>query len=287
MDKIMHIFPQHIKNSLKYALMEIHEPIEEIRIARGHPVIIRTADKEYFLKDDAGETICAGKEDIENILYVACEHSMYLKEDEINRGFLTLKGGFRIGVCGTVSYINGQIVHHGDVTSLNIRLQREIIGCGTKVADALFSNGYIQSSLIVSPPKRGKTTILRDIARILSDERRLRVGIVDERKELWGTGDFNLGIRSDVLCGCSKYDGIMMLLRTMAPEVIIADELGSKDDLKAVEYAGSCGVSVIASIHGRDMEDVSKKGIGGNFERFVILGEKYGEFKIYKGVNGT
>lgn len=283
MENIMYIFPQRIKEGILLSTINLKKPIEEIRIVRDRPIIVKTSDSEHLIKDTMDRVIYTSKEDVDHIVCLASEHSMYLKEDEINKGYMTLKGGCRIGICGTVSYMKNSIAHHGNITSLNIRLQREIIGCSKKIVQSLIYNEGIYSTLIVSPPKKGKTTLLRDMARVLSDEKKFRVGIVDERKEIWGMGDFNVGMRSDVLCGCNKQDGIMMLIRTMAPDVIIVDELGGKEDAKAVEEAINCGVAVIASIHGSCIDDVNKKGLGKVFDCTVILGNEYGDFKIFKG----
>lgn len=279
MDELLYMFPTRIQKAL--IALDIKKDIEEIRLARNRPVILRLALKEYVLQDEYGRDICIDEQDMQSILCIAGEHSLYFKEDEINSGYLTLKGGYRMGLCGTVSYKDGSIIHHGSFTSINIRIPREVRGCAKEISKEI-SRGYsVYNTVIVSPPKKGKTTILRDLARIISDDLRLRIGIVDERKELWGNGKFDLGIRSDVLCGCKKTDGIMMLIRTMSPDVIIVDELGNETEFKAVRKAMDCGVNVIASVHGSCIEDILEKS--NTFEAIIILGNNYGEYEVYRG----
>lgn len=280
MKDLLYIFPTRIKQALEDNKDSCN--IEEIRIVKGKPVIIRGQGHESLLKDETG-IIFADSQDIEDILCVASEHSMYLKEDEINRGYITVKGGHRIGVCGTVSYLNGKVINHRDITSLNIRVAKEIIGCSQPLLSRIIKDKCAVSTLLISPPKRGKTTLLRDLSRVLSDEYMLRIAVVDERNELFGASSYDMGMRTDVLCGCKKSDGIMMMIRTMAPDVIIVDELGDEDDVKSIKKALACGVCVIASLHGSTFKDVETKNLDKLFAKYAFI-KDFSKFEIYEGV---
>lgn len=280
MKDLLYIFPTRIKQALEDRQDSCN--IEEIRIVKDKPVIIRGQGHESLLKDEMG-IIFADSQDIEDILCIASEHSMYLKEDEINRGYITVKGGHRIGVCGTVSYFNGKVINHRDITSLNIRVAKEIIGCSQPLLSRIIKDKSALSTLLISPPKKGKTTLLRDLSRVLSDEYKLRIAVVDERNELFGASSYDLGMRTDVLCGCKKSDGIMMMIRTMAPDVIIVDELGDEDDVKSIKKALTCGVCVIASLHGSTFKDVETKNLNELFAKYVFI-KDFSKFEIYEGV---
>lgn len=280
MKDLLYIFPTRIKQALENSQDSYN--IEEIRIVKDKPVIIRGQGYERFLKDGEG-VVSAALQDIEDILCIASEHSMYLKEDEINRGYITVKGGHRIGVCGTVSYLNGKVINHRNITSLNIRVSKEVIGCSKPLLPRIIKDKRAVSSLLISPPKKGKTTLLRDLSRVLSDEYKLRIAVVDERNELFGASSYNLGMRTDVLCGCKKSDGIMMMIRTMAPDVIIVDELGDEDDVKSIKKALTCGVCVVASLHGSTFKDVERKKLDDLFSKYVFI-KDFSKFEIYEGV---
>lgn len=277
---ILNVFPPTIRTAL--GQWNNNSEIEEIRVSCGKPIILKSRQSEKFLSDESGAILYSNKQDIEDIMCLCADHSMYLKEDEINSGYITIAGGCRVGICGTVSYLDDKIIHHGDITSINIRIAMEVLGCSKNVIPHIVEDGKVLNTLIISPPKGGKTTLLRDITRVLSDEYNMRIGVVDERKELYGVGNYDLGIRSDVLQGCKKPDGIMMLIRTMAPDIIVVDELGSIEDEKALMKACTCGISVIASIHGNLMKDIKTKETGLNFDRYVFI-EDYEKFRVLKG----
>ncbi|MBQ9625132.1 MAG: AAA family ATPase [Clostridia bacterium] len=271
---MFNLLPKHIYKASESLL----NSATEIRIKIGKPIMVLNGSKEHILSEN-GKTIFAAKDDIEEVLAFASENSLYLKEDELKRGFVSVKGGIRIGVCGSVAYKNGEIISHRDITSLNIRLPKEVIGFGDKAVKSIFSKGVL-NTLIISPPGFGKTTLLKDIARQLSDNLGYRVGIVDERFEMSG---FNLGIRTDVLCGCSKADGILMLIRNMAPQILVVDELGGNEDIGAVKKACQCGVSIIATIHGDDFLNIKKQF--NEFCAFILLKDDY-KYEIFYGDDG-
>ena len=209
--------------------------------------------------------------DIKRAVELVTDFSMYAYENEMKNGFITIPGGHRIGICGSAAISQNKISHLKSIQSLNYRFAREVKGCSDPIMDKVIEKGDIKNTVIVSPPMCGKTTILRDIARNLSLLGK-RVSIIDERGEIAGiTGDsspFDLGFGCDVLTGVSKNEGMLFMLRSMSPDVIITDEIGTKEDFEAIREIKKRGVAVIASLHGRDIKStdfdnvVYLKGIG-------------------------
>lgn len=209
------------------------------------------------LSRDIKNSIIVTDRDIKRALELITDFSLYAHENELKNGFITLPGGHRVGVCGEAAVSGGKITHLKNIQSLNYRFAREIIGCSDSIMDKILINGDIKNTLIVSPPMCGKTTLLRDIARNLSLIGK-RVSIVDERGEiaasLGGNSPFNLGCGCDILSGAAKADGMIFMLRSMSPDVIITDEIGTADDMAAIREIKRRGVSIITSIHGRDIK---------------------------------
>lgn len=208
-------------------------------------------------------------------------------------GFITITGGHRVGIVGTVVEENSKIININNISSLNIRIAREIIGASEKILEYVlnYNSNSIYNTLIVSPPGAGKTTILRDLVRIISDKLVLNISVIDERGEIaWvfkGAPQNNIGIRTDVLSNVTKDIGMKMVIRSMAPQVIVADEIGNKNDIEAINYALCSGVKGIFTAHGDDIEDLIlnptiKILIDKNiFERIIIL-DKYKKGEIEK-----
>ena len=226
-------------------------------------------------------------------------YSLYAYEEELRQGFLTVRGGHRVGVAGKVILEHGAVKSIRSISSLNVRFAHQVRGCGEKILPWVTQEGRFLSSLLISPPGGGKTTLLRDLIRLLSDGFEtekggfvpgVNVGVVDERSEiaacLKGVPQNDLGSRADVLDGCPKALGMMMLVRSMAPAVLAADEIGGEEDLRAVEYAATCGCRLLATIHGRSVGEIRRKPLFERilgeriFERFVILGgERAGQVR--------
>ena len=259
--------------------------LQEIRIRSEKPLIIYCGDKEQILPSKETEKYIVHQEEIEETMAYISQYSLYAYEMELSQGFITIEGGHRVGIAGKVMLEEGKIKNMQYISSLNIRMAHEIKGCSDKILQFLIQKGQICHTLIISPPGCGKTTLLRDIIRQVSDGNEYiqgcSVGVVDERSELGGcyrgVAQNDLGMRTDILDCCPKSEGMLMLVRTMAPQVIAVDEIGTAEEIHAIEYAMQCGCKMIVSVHGKDMEEARAKPILGNlirnkrFERYVVL----------------
>ncbi|ONI43495.1 stage III sporulation protein AA [Candidatus Epulonipiscium fishelsonii] len=283
------IFPMHIKKMFMSIPNTMFNDIQEIRIRKKKPIIFYKDQEEFGINMGGVVKIensyVASREDIEGTLKFISGFSMYSLEDELRQGFLTIEGGHRIGVTGKAVVQNQKLKTLKDINGLNIRIAHQIIGCSDKIMPSILQNRKPCNTLIISPPKCGKTTILRDIIRNFSNgfygQGPFTVGVVDERSEIAGcyrgVPQNDVGIRTDVLDSCPKVEGMRMLLRSMSPQVLAVDEIGSNEDLMALEEALGAGVSILCTIHGNNIEDCYKKPILKQmiqnrwFERIIIL----------------
>lgn len=287
---IMPLYPDRISARVSSWIAQYPnqaEEIQEIRLRNGSPLCIALAGNDVLLDD-----LIVTPNDIDKILSLVTDCSYYALEDEFKGGYITLPGGHRVGLSGQVaSYGNGEYrLRH--ISGFCFRVAREIKGAAKNVMLYLASKGTgIASTLVISPPGCGKTTFLRDMCRILGNGLNGRltpaqVGIVDERSEIaacyGGIPQLDVGPRADVLDRCPKAKGIGMLLRSMNPDVIVTDEMGGEEDARAVAMALSGGVCVVASCHGKDLDDVKSKPysswlvLSGYFEKAVILSSRCG-----------
>ncbi|MBE5927562.1 MAG: stage III sporulation protein AA [Lachnospiraceae bacterium] len=275
---LLFIFPIHLKNVISNMLDRIsYEHIEEIRIRANKPIVIKCRDK-HLLSD-----YIAKIDDVHSTIELAVEHSVYAHSDEIKNGYITIEGGHRIGVCGQVVCENGVIVAMKHISSINIRVAHQVKGCADKLMEEIYNKNGIDNTLIISSPGLGKTTLLRDIVRQLSD-RGIDIGLVDERGEVaaayMGIAQNDVGKCTDVLSFCKKSIGMTMLIRSMGPKVVVADEIGSKEDIDAIINATNSGCNVIATAHGSGVEDINKDTLK-HFRKFILIQKVCGE-RIYK-----
>ncbi len=268
-EQICKIFPRGIREKLLRSVIDF-EHLCAIRIRVNKPVIFEMEDGERFidgeglLTRDVRSASCINMEDIRKMLEFICSFSLYAYDDEMKHGYITIEGGHRVGLAGSVSLAQGHVDRMKYISCLNVRVEHEIRDCGDECMDYMYEEDVLQNTIIVSGCGRGKTTILRDIIRQISDGNRehagVSVGVVDERSEIGachhGVPQNDLGMRTDVLEGCPKAYGMRMLIRSMAPRVIAVDELGGVSDLEAVRYAVSSGCRLIATIHATDMGEL-------------------------------
>ena len=237
--------------------------LEEIRIRSNRHLILKFNDNEKIF--DYIVTV----EDLIETLQKICENSIYSYQSQICNGFITIRGGHRVGISGNVVIENGKIININYISSLNFRIAKEINGCSNKLLKYVINmeNNNIYNTLIVSKPGVGKTTILRDLVRRISNGieqinfQGLNVGLVDERGEIAamykGIAQNDIGMRTDVLSNVKKDKGMKLLIRSMAPQVIAADEIGSKEDVEAIKEAVCSGIKGIFTAHGSSLDDIS------------------------------
>ncbi|MFP3155421.1 stage III sporulation protein AA [Lachnospiraceae bacterium ZAX-1] len=312
MEEILKIFPAYLR-SFCIACFKQKERPEELRIRIEQPLLVFNGRQELFWNEQ-GQYLQKAQEgayrikksDIDAILVLMSQYSFYAFEEEIKRGFLTIQGGHRVGIAGKATCENGIVKTIRQISFLNIRIAGEKKGCASLLIPYIRNGQSIYNTLLISPPGIGKTTMLRDCIRILSNGEAIgekqylqqtdqfcgeketlsgysgkKIGIVDERSELaacfLGVPQNDLGLRTDVMDCCPKSEGMLMLLRSMSPEIIGVDELGGQADYEAVEQALHCGCHILGTIHGENMAELKEKPHlkkwveQGFFERYIFL----------------
>ena len=274
----MNILSKDVKDVLMRENLQF-DYLQEIRLRAGYSIILLYAGKEKILH------IKATERSIRETLDYVSNYSLYAYENELKQGFITIEGGHRVGMAGQVLIENGRVKNLKYISSLNIRVSHEIVGCADKLFPYITHDKQMYHTLIISPPRCGKTTLLRDMIRQISDGNEhvggCTVGVVDERSELagcfQGIPQNHMGMRTDVLDGCPKAEGMLMLIRSMSPQVIAVDEIGAPEEVQAIKYAMHCGCKMIATVHGESIEDIQRKPLLEHmireqcFERYVIL----------------
>lgn len=261
--------------------------INELRLRLGRGFSCTVSSKEYYITASGRLTynycdaLTVTDKDIKETIDKAFEGSFYSFHKELTQGYITAPGGNRVGFCGTAVLTPDRAARVDNVkhiSSVNIRIAREVIGCGEEVYMKTLQSGT-GGLIIGGPPSSGKTTVLRDLCRLCGD--RERVSVIDERGELSnsrnGIAMNDIGKKSDVFLSYGRYDAIMTAVRVMSPQIIIIDEIGAEDDLTALRYALCSGVKIIAATHCNDIDDLKKRPVvsklikQGAFGHAVIL----------------
>ncbi len=292
MEEILNFLPEILKQKIISANMN---NIEEIRVRTTKPVILKNNIEEKVLD------YIISQEAVLQVLQRLCDNSLYSYQNQICEGFITLKGGHRVGVTGNAIIKDGKVATLSYISSLNFRIARQVLNCSNEAIMYILNENTIWNTLIVSPPGLGKTTLLKDIIRKISNGipemnfKGITCGVVDERGEISATykgiSQNDLGVRTDVIDNIPKALGMKMLVRSMSPKVIIADEIGSKEDIEAIEYAVSSGVNGIFTAHGNSLEQIRENPIlnqlvlNGYIDKILILDNKRNVHLVYEKQN--
>lgn len=288
-EEVLKLLPLNLAEELREIFIN-NLAVQEIRIKANKPVIVNLSYKEIILG------FVPSIDDLKQILVRISNYSLYAYEEEIRQGYITIKGGHRIGIAGECVLNKGEIKTIRNISSLNIRICHEVKGCSNEVMKYITKNDSILNTLIVSPPKCGKTTILRDIARNISNGMPLynlkgkKVSVIDERSEIAscfnGIPQLDIGIRTDILDNCFKKDGMIMAIRSLSPEIIICDEIGTYGEIEALNMAFNSGVNIIVTIHGYSIDDVYKRAVfkelleNSILDRIIVLSSRKGPCTI-------
>lgn len=283
--KVLLYMPKRIASAIGKISSENISRINEIRLRTNRPISISSFGKNYYVTENGGLTthktlgIISRKDDINECFRAICDYSIHSYKNEISEGFITLEGGNRVGICGT-AVLSGQCVETLKyINGLNFRIAGQVVGCSEEICNRLYDTNIV-SLLIIGPPLSGKTTILKDMCRILGEK--YKISVIDERSEIsavyHGVSQNDIGTLTDVFDGYPKGEGITSAVRVMSPEIIICDEIGGKKDCDAILDSVNSGVKFISSVHGSSIEEILKRSniakliSNGIFQYGVLLG---------------
>ncbi len=268
--------------------------LQEIRLRAERPLAVTCNFGNRFVCSDGTFTYSADKaltvtaDELKGVFDAVCQYSVHSFRREICEGFVTVRGGHRAGFCGTTVTREGCIENVKNISSLNFRVSHEIIGCAEELYNRTFSGGLV-NLLIAGAPMSGKTTLLRDLTRLLG--KRCKTAVIDERGEIAsiynGVPQNDVGFSTDVFDGYSKPDGISIAVRVMSPQVIVCDEIGSDKDYDAIKTASQSGVRIVSTIHSDSEDNLLKKLDTDIFDFIAILSERGNVSRVMKRtVNG-
>ncbi|MGG3450140.1 stage III sporulation protein AA [Domibacillus aminovorans] len=281
-EAILPYLPEMVARSVT-TILKKDPRIEEIRLRTGQPIEL-SGDKQYVLP------LIFTEKERQAFVYKLTKHSFYMLEEQLKKGYITIAGGHRIGLAGQAVLKKGSVYSMTNLSFFNIRIAKEKKGTAHHLLPFIYENGW-QSTLLIGPPRSGKTTLLRDLARTAATgliERGVlscKTSIVDERSEiagcLNGVPQLDVGKRADVLDACPKSEGMMMMIRSMSPDIIIVDEIGRAEDAYALSEALNAGIAVIATVHAHSYEEVIRRPIirtiteSGLFKRYIEMKQNH------------
>jgi stage III sporulation protein AA len=285
LETILNFLPKNIADLISKIPPNQKEELEEIRIRINRPIEMTMKGAPKFL------SYIIQPDDAFHLMNKISHFSIYTLEEELKQGFITVSGGHRIGLAGKVILEGGKVKAIRDISSFNIRIAREKVGIAESIIPYIYQGGWMHT-MVIGPPQTGKTTLLRDIARIASSGSIVRgiqaqkVGIVDERSEIAGCVNgipqLTFGDRIDVLDACPKAEGMMMMIRSMSPDILVVDEIGRKEDAEAIQEAVHAGIKLMMTTHGTSIDEIKKRPSLRNiieqkiFQRFVVLSRSSG-----------
>lgn len=296
--EILSVIPDNLKSILERAFEQLAE-VEEIRLRTGRPLIIGTAGGNFAVLSNGnispaiGGAYIVSETDIKRVFCLICDNSVYAHTEEIKKGYITIRGGHRVGFSGKAVMRGDDIENIRDINSINIRIASQRLGMASEYINGILKNRQIENTLVVSPPCCGKTTLLRDLTRQISNSG-IKVSVIDERGEIAamyrGIPQNDVGVQTDVIEDAPKAKSIEIMLRSMSPQLIICDEIATEDDIKALKRCFGAGVGVIASAHAGSFEEIKNRNLikpvlgESGFKKVIVL--KRNNDSISKRVTG-